>query len=55
MGGAALSVREVVGKPIACAPTGEKLEDFETFHPDRLASRILATILARANGALYNR
>lgn len=40
-GGAALSVKEVVGKPIAFASTGEKLEDFETFHPDRLASRIL--------------
>ena len=40
-GGAALSVKEVVGKPIAFASTGEKLEDFETFHPDRLAGRIL--------------
>ena len=40
-GGAALSVKEVVGKPIAFASTGEKLEDFDTFHPDRLASRIL--------------
>lgn len=40
-GGAAISVKEVVGKPIAFASTGEKLEDFETFHPDRLASRIL--------------
>ena len=40
-GGAALSVKEVVGKPIAFASTGEKLDDFETFHPDRLASRIL--------------
>ncbi len=40
-GGAALSVKEIVGKPIAFASTGEKLEDFETFHPDRLASRIL--------------
>jgi len=40
-GGAALSVKEVVGKPIAFQSTGEKLEDFETFHPDRLASRIL--------------
>ncbi len=40
-GGAALSVKEVVGKPIAFASTGEKLEDFDTFHPDRLAGRIL--------------
>ena len=40
-GGAALSVKEVVGKPIAFASTGEKLDDFDTFHPDRLASRIL--------------
>jgi signal recognition particle subunit SRP54 len=40
-GGAALSVKEVVGRPIAFASTGEKLEDFEQFHPDRLAGRIL--------------
>ena len=40
-GGAALSVKEVVGKPIAFASTGEKLGDFEQFHPDRLAGRIL--------------
>ncbi len=40
-GGAALSVKEVVGKPIAFASTGEKLEDFELFHPDRMAGRIL--------------
>ena len=40
-GGAALSVKEVVGKPIAFASTGEKLDEFETFHPERLASRIL--------------
>jgi len=40
-GGAALSVKEVVGKPILFAGTGEKLEDFEPFHPDRMASRIL--------------
>ncbi|MDE0067404.1 MAG: signal recognition particle protein [Acidimicrobiaceae bacterium] len=40
-GGAALSVKEVVGKPIAFASTGEKIEDFDTFHPDRLAGRIL--------------
>ena len=40
-GGAALSVKEVVGKPIAFASTGEKLVDFDLFHPDRLAGRIL--------------
>ena len=40
-GGAALSVKEIVGKPIAFASTGEKVEDFDLFHPDRLASRIL--------------
>jgi signal recognition particle subunit SRP54 len=40
-GGAALSVKEVVGKPIAFASIGEKLADFELFHPDRLAGRIL--------------
>ena len=40
-GGAALSIKEVVGCPVAFASTGEGLEDFETFHPDRLAGRIL--------------
>ena len=40
-GGAALSVKEVVGRPNAFASTGEKLADFEQFHPDRLAGRIL--------------
>ncbi|WP_195985837.1 signal recognition particle protein [Clostridium sp. D33t1_170424_F3] len=40
-GGAALSVRAVTGKPIKFAGTGEKLEDLEVFHPDRMASRIL--------------
>ena len=40
-GGAALSVRAVTGKPIKFASTGEKLDDFDTFHPDRMASRIL--------------
>ena len=40
-GGAALSVRAVTGAPILFAATGEKLEAFEVFHPDRLASRIL--------------
>ena len=40
-GGAALSVRAVTGKPIKFAGMGEKLEDIEAFHPDRIASRIL--------------
>ena len=40
-GGAALSVKAVTGKPIIYASTGEKLEEFERFHPDRMASRIL--------------
>ncbi len=40
-GGAALSVKAVTGKPILFASTGEKLEQFERFHPDRIAQRIL--------------
>jgi signal recognition particle subunit SRP54 len=40
-GGAALSVREVTGVPILFASTGEKLDEFDIFHPDRMASRIL--------------
>lgn len=40
-GGAALSVKAVTGKPIKFAGMGEKLEDIEVFHPDRMASRIL--------------
>lgn len=40
-GGAALSIREVTGKPILFASTGEKLEDFDVFHPERMSSRIL--------------
>ena len=40
-GGAALSVKEVTGRPIKFSGTGEKLEDLEAFHPDRMASRIL--------------
>ena len=40
-GGAALSVKAVTGKPIKFAGTGEKLDDLEVFHPDRMASRIL--------------
>jgi signal recognition particle subunit SRP54 len=40
-GGAALSIREVTGKPIMFASTGEKLTDFDVFHPERMSSRIL--------------
>ncbi|TKV60524.1 signal recognition particle protein [Nakamurella flava] len=40
-GGAALSVRHVTGAPIMFASTGEKLTEFDTFHPDRMANRIL--------------
>jgi signal recognition particle subunit SRP54 len=40
-GGAALSVRAVTGKPIKFASSGEKLDDFDVFHPERMASRIL--------------
>ena len=40
-GGAALSVAQVTGRPIMFASAGEKLEDFDLFHPDRMASRIL--------------
>ncbi len=40
-GGAALSVKAITGKPIKFAGMGEKLEDIEAFHPDRMASRIL--------------
>ena len=40
-GGAALSVRHITGKPIKYVGMGEKLEDLEVFHPDRMASRIL--------------
>ena len=55
-GGAALSVKEVVGKPIAFASTGEKLADFDRFHPDRLAGRILGqgdmlTLIEKAKDA----
>jgi signal recognition particle subunit SRP54 len=54
-GGAALSVKEVVGRPIAFASTGEKLKDFDLFHPDRLAGRILGmgdmlTLIEQAEG-----
>src|SRR2546423_9480253 len=55
-GGAALSVKEVVGKPILFAGTGEQLDDFEPFHPDRMASRILGmgdmlTLIEKAEAA----
>ncbi len=40
-GGAVLSVKDVVGRPIAFASTGERLADFDLFHPDRMAGRIL--------------
>ena len=40
-GGAALSVRAVIGKPIKFVGVGEKMDDLEEFHPDRMASRIL--------------
>jgi signal recognition particle subunit SRP54 len=55
-GGAALSVKAVTGKPIKLASTGEKLDQLEYFHPDRMASRILGrgdvlTLLARAEAA----
>ncbi|MDT0327804.1 signal recognition particle protein [Nocardiopsis lambiniae] len=40
-GGAALSIRHITGRPIMFASTGEKLDDFDLFHPDRMASRIL--------------
>lgn len=56
-GGAALSVREVTGKPIKFAGTGEKLEDIEPFHPERMASRILGmgdmlTLIEKATQAM---
>jgi signal recognition particle subunit SRP54 len=55
-GGAALSVKEVVGKPILFAGTGEKLDEFEAFHPDRMADRILGmgdvlTLIEKAEAA----
>src|SRR6202035_4241095 len=54
-GGAALSVRAVTGKPILFASTGEKLDQFERFHPDRMAQRILGmgdvmTLIEKAEG-----
>jgi signal recognition particle subunit SRP54 len=55
-GGAALSVRHVTGEPILFASTGEKLSDFDVFHPDRMASRILGmgdvlTLIEQAEAA----
>jgi signal recognition particle subunit SRP54 len=55
-GGAALSVRAVTGKPVKLASTGEKLDQLEWFHPDRMASRILGmgdvmTLIERAEAA----
>ncbi len=56
-GGAALSVRAVTGRPIKFAGTGEKLEDIEVFHPERMASRILGmgdvlTLIEKATQAM---
>ena len=55
-GGAALSVKAVTGKPVKLASTGEKLDQLEYFHPDRMASRILGmgdvlTLIERAEAA----
>ena len=55
-GGAALSVKAVTGKPILFASTGEKLDQFERFHPDRMAQRILGmgdvmTLIEKAQGS----
>ncbi|MDQ2894788.1 MAG: signal recognition particle protein [Actinomycetota bacterium] len=54
-GGAALSVKAITGKPIMFASTGEKLDQFERFHPDRMAQRILGmgdvmTLIEKAQG-----
>ncbi len=56
-GGAALSIAQLTGRPIIFASTGEKLEDFDLFHPDRMASRILdmgdmLTLIEQAEQAL---
>jgi signal recognition particle subunit SRP54 len=56
-GGAALSVKAVTGKPIKLASTGEKLDQIDWFHPDRMASRILGmgdvlTLIERAEAAV---
>ncbi len=59
-GGAALSIREVVGRPIVYAGVGERLDDLELFHPDRMASRILGmgdvlTLVEKAQEAVDER
>ncbi len=59
-GGAALSVKAVTGKPILYASTGEKIADFERFHPDRMAQRILGmgdvmTLIERAERQIDER
>jgi signal recognition particle subunit SRP54 len=56
-GGAALSVKAVTGKPILFASTGEKLDAFDRFHPDRMASRILGmgdvlSLIEKAEGQI---
>ncbi|MGI8749261.1 MAG: signal recognition particle protein, partial [Thermoleophilaceae bacterium] len=56
-GGAALSVKALTGKPILYASTGEKLDAFERFHPDRMAQRILGmgdvmTLIEKAEGQM---
>jgi signal recognition particle subunit SRP54 len=59
-GGAALPIREVVGKPIVFAGIGERLDDLEQFHPDRMAGRILGmgdvlTLVEKAQDAVDER
>ena len=59
-GGAALSVKALTGKPILYASTGEKLDAFERFHPDRMAQRILGmgdvmTLIEKAEGQMDER
>jgi signal recognition particle subunit SRP54 len=59
-GGAALSIREVVGRPIVFAGVGERLDNLEQFHPDRMAGRILglgdvATLVEKAQDAIDER
>jgi signal recognition particle subunit SRP54 len=59
-GGAALSIREVVGRPIVFAGIGERLDDLERFHPDRMAGRILGmgdvlTLVEKAQSAVDER
>jgi signal recognition particle subunit SRP54 len=59
-GGAALSVKAIAGKPILFASTGEKLDAFERFHPDRMAQRILGmgdvmTLIEKAEARIDER